>query len=152
MIALDTPDRAIATLTGSRYSPNLRTWLLANERPYWGFPSVYTDRDGVLWIGWIDDAVWFIGTRLMRVLTVGRKANVGAWTFPVTDLTEMPDFWRRYRRIGRCAIDAAHVRSFVGDEQRWAESGDVRDCRWCGDHRQYRHRWTERVERERWTA
>jgi hypothetical protein len=112
--------------------------------------DVFADKDGKLWIGWIDDGPSFIGSRLWRVLTVGGRAEVGCWMFPVGDLTLMPDFWANYARIGRCAIDPDHSRYFIGNETRWTEQGDTRACNWCGNHLQFRHRWTENVEHQRW--
>lgn len=138
----------IALSSGPKYSPNLTKWLARNGRPY-GAPSVFKDYDGVRWIGWIDDG-WFIGCRLGRVLNKGAKAEVGCWTFPITDLTRENDFWKRYRDIGRCAIDEAHAIGFIGDETRWAVDGDTRSCLWCGDHTQVKRRWTETEERSRW--
>lgn len=76
----------------------------------------------------------------------------GCWTFPVSDLTPVPGFWDEYARVGRCAIDTDHSRFFIGDVTRWAENGDARSCKWCGNHRQVRRRWTETVKRECWEA
>ena len=135
-------------LEGDRYSPNLRRWMRENSRHHGN--DVFADKDGKLWIGWIDDGPSFIGSRLWRVLTVGGRAEVGCWMFPVSDLTPVPDFWANYARIGRCAIDPDHSHYFIGDETRWTEQGDTRSCNWCGNHRQFRHRWTETVERQRW--
>lgn len=134
-------------LEGDRYSPNLRKWMLKNSRVH---PNdLFRDRDGTLWIGWIDDGMWFIGSRLWQVLCNGARAQVGCWTFPVSDLTPVDGFWTEYARIGRCAIDTAHDHHFQGE--RWDENGEVRTCRWCG-HKQFRKRWTETVERERWES
>jgi len=134
-------------LAGEKYSPNLRKWAKKNA----ACPShdVYTDASGTLWIGWIDDGRWFVGSRLWRVLTFGRKAEVGCWMFPVSDLTLLESFWAEYEAIGRCAIDRGHSRHF-GDETRWSETGETRSCKWCGNARQGRVRWTESVPRERW--
>ena len=151
------PARIIA-LTGDKYSPNLRAFL-ARQTKYRGpLLRVFNDAEGQRWIGFIDEETWFIGTRLWRVLCVGRKAEVGAWPKLASELVEEAGFWDRYEAVGRCAIDEAHKHWFVnGDDRfaypseddRMAGDDDTRTCRWCG-HEQKRVRWTETVERERW--
>jgi hypothetical protein len=143
----------LIALSGDRYSPNLRLWLAKHEKRFgrfWGAPHVYHDKDGVRWIGWIDDDLWFTGCRLMRCLTMGAKAEVGCWTFPVSDLTEEPGFWTLYAAIGRCAIDEGHKGWWLNGQARWREEGDTRHCLWCCNHTQHLRRWTETIERERW--
>lgn len=137
---------------GPRYSPNLNRWLagVKRDRSHRGVPHVFRDPEGVRWIGWIDDCDMFIGTRLMRCLTVGRKAEVGAWMKIAESLTEEPDFWRHYDQIGRCHIDPRHNGWWVGEETRWLTDGETRSCLWCGNHTQHLRRWTDTVERERW--
>lgn len=135
-------------LSGSKYSPNLKRWCrkqAAHDN------RVYRGKDGALWIGWIDDGLWFIGSRFWRVMCLGAKAEVGCWTFPVSDLTEVKGFWGEYARIGRCAIDKDHERHFVEGAGRWTEDGDVRTCKWCG-HTQNRRTWTESVVRQKWES
>lgn len=95
--------------------------------------------------------MWFIGSRLWRVLCIGAKAEVGCWTFPVSDLAEIKNFWSEYARIGRCAIDKDHDHHFVEGAGRWAEDGDVRTCNWCG-HKQNRRTWIETVARQKWES
>jgi hypothetical protein len=41
--------------------------------------------------------------------------------------------------------------SFIGGENRWKQTGDTRECQWCGA-KQHLERWTETVEREAWRA
>ncbi|MBB4856970.1 hypothetical protein HNO88_000267 [Novosphingobium chloroacetimidivorans] len=139
----------LLALTGDKYSPNLRKWLV-QARFGGALPTVYTDKDACRWIGWIDEETWFIGTRLAQVLGRGRRAEIGCWTFPVSDLSPLDGFWKRYAEIGRCAIDTAHASYFIGEDTRWQVDGDRRDCLWCGDHTQTLKRWTEEVEREAW--
>lgn len=136
-------------LSGDKYSPNLAAWSAKNG--HIAENRLYRGPNGTLWIGWIDDGAWFIGSRLWQVLCTGRRAQVGCWTFPVSDLTEVPDFWAKYARLGRCAIDTDHTRSFVNDDNRWDTQGDIRSCRWCG-FQQTKRRWTEVVTREAWGA
>lgn len=140
--------REIVALQGDRYSPNLRSWL-TRERFGGATPSVYSDPAGTPWIGWIDEDTWFIGSRLWRVLTVGKKAEAGCWTFPISDLTERAGFWEQYAEAGRCAIDPEHSHVFIGEETRWTTDGDERTCNWCGCQQRL-ERWTEPRERQRW--
>ncbi len=141
-------DRPAWALTGDRYSPNLARWTKKNCQ-HWN-PEVFQDAEGTMWVGYIDEGRFFIGSRMARVLTFGGRAEMGCWMFPISDLTPMPSFWTDYARIGRCAIDTDHLRGFIGSETRWSEDGDTRSCNWCGSHAQTRRRWIERVKRERW--
>ena len=142
----------IAALQSDKYSPNLRKWVLSRKQRAYRI-AVYRNADGQLYIGqrFADDN-WFHGSQLNRVLCVGSRAE--SWAFAPEQLTLalIPDFWDRYERIGRCAIDEEHDRYFVGDETRWQVEGDVRSCRWCGNYKQTLRRWTETVERERWES
>jgi hypothetical protein len=144
------PDAGL--LEGPRYSPNLRAWLIkhGSQRPWRIFGVYRVAEDGKLYVGYVEDDGYFIGAALNNVLCYGRKADIWAYGHIITDLHELSDFWERYERIGRCAIDEAHSRVFIGDETRWRVDGDARHCRWCGDHTQHLRRWTETVERERW--
>ena len=83
------------------------------------------------------------------ILCYGRKSECFCWLSLV--LEEIPDFWERYAAVGRCAIDENHTMSFIGDENRWKQTGDTRVCQWCGAT-QHLDRWTETVEREAWRA
>jgi len=139
----------LLSLSAPSHSPNLRRWLARNCKQWRKAPSVFKDLDGVRWIGWIEDDTWFIGARLWRCLTVGGRATAGCWEFPVSDLTEEPDFWQRYEKLGRCAIDERHVTSFI-DKGRWAGDGDHQICTWCGSFERRKHRWQEVVDREEW--
>jgi hypothetical protein len=151
------PERIVA-LVGDKYSPNLRTFLAKQSKHRGPLQRVFKDAEGVRWIGFIDDEQWFTGTRLFRVLCVGKKAEVGAFAKLAGELTEDADFWRQYEAIGRCALDEAHIHWFVnGDDRftykddRFPDAADERRCRWCG-FEQRRVRWTETVERHRWEA
>jgi len=136
---------------GTKYSPNLARWIARQQRSTLGELKVFRDLDGVRWIGWVDDEHWFIGCRLMRCLSMGAKAETGAFAQKLGELTPEPDFWDRYNAIGRCAIDEAHAISFIGDEGRWSVDGDTRHCLWCGRHTQHLDRWTETTEHTCWT-
>lgn len=143
-----------ALLEGERYSPNQRRWIKARRnRAYRMF--VYRDASdallsGNLYIGQLFEDGWFHGTQLNQVLCHGSKAETRAYSPTQLSLTEIADFWERYGRIGRCVIDEAHDRYFVGDKTRWEVNGDERRCLWCGEHVQRLRRWLETVERERW--
>lgn len=134
---------------GEKYSPNLNKWLAKNQRHR--APSVFRWQEGGFYIGWREDDDWFSGTRLRSVLCDGRKAQVYAhvpsWG---TELILIPDFWERYAKIGRCAIDEDHTTAFIGDQTRWAVVEDTRECLWCGDCRQILHRWQETVDHQAW--
>jgi len=134
---------------GTKHSPNLAKWLNANRRAG-GRPSVYRNIDGLRHIGWLEDDGWFSGARLWRVLGDGRRVKVFAFPPAHGPWFKEADFWDRYEAIGRCAIDEAHTRHFIGDDTRWREDGDTRECLWCGAHRQERHRWQQIIEREGW--
>jgi hypothetical protein len=140
---------AIHPGNGSKYSPNLYKWLTMRSKKHHAWTSlVYRDADGMLYIGMMDDGD-LIGARLMNVLCYGAKAE--SWCYTKTlDMVEVADFWPRYMRDGRCAIDTEHKRYFVGDDTRWTQDGDTRACLWCGKAQQVMVRWTESVERHEW--
>ncbi|MEW9855894.1 hypothetical protein [Novosphingobium sp. M1R2S20] len=142
----------IIALQGDKYSPNLRAWLTKQSARNRSLPLVYADKDGDKLIGWIDEDQWFIGSRLNRVLGVGRKADVWCWTIPTSSLTELDEFWQRYTVAGRCAIDTEHNGFFIGEQTRWRQAGDTRECLWCDGFWQVQVRWTECVARSRWEA
>jgi hypothetical protein len=134
---------------GAKYSPNLHAWLTLRSKKHRAETSrVFADKDGTLWIGFLDDG-YLIGSRLMSVLCEGKKAESFAFGY-LGKLDEVPDFWARYTAVGRCAIDPAHKMYFVGDDTRWRTAGDKRECLWCGNHAQKLRRWVEPVERSAW--
>lgn len=125
-----------------KFSPNLYRWLKSRWGGRFGGrgleqePHVFRDKDGTLWIGRMDDTGCFIGARLMRVLCKPSQ-EIYAWTrrsHPGMKLVK--NFWRDYRRIGRCAIDKAHDGYWQHDDARWEVKGKTRHCRWCGNHKQ----------------
>lgn len=137
---------------GPRYSPNLNRWLAKQKRRggLCSAPSVFRDTEMHRWIGVVDSDGWFCGTRLPRCLTVGARAEVYAHPPGSLALTEEPDFWLHYNRIGRCHIDPQHNGWWATENERWLTEGDARSCVWCGEHKQHLRRWTEAVKRERW--
>lgn len=141
--------KAIHPRNGSKYSPNLYRWLTAPGYKYRSCASrVYLDNSGTRWIGMMDQGDLY-GARLLNVLCLGTKAERGCW-INLRGLVEMEDFWPRYIADGRCAIDVAHEMSFVGDESRWKQDGDTRDCLWCGKMRQMLVRKTVIRELHNW--
>lgn len=141
--------QAVHPKNGAKYSPNLHRWLTSPKRKHRARTSrVYRDVEGTLWIGRIDDGS-LIGARLYGVLCYGAKAESACWV-NLRGLVEVADFWPRYLAEGRCAIDPEHARYFVGDDTRWTQEGDTRECLWCGKARQVLARWTEAVERQEW--
>jgi hypothetical protein len=145
--------QAINPSLSPRYSPNLFKFMKRASRSFRRQLVYREGATGCLWIGEIEDG-FLIGIRLMRVLCQGGKAynEIGAMVNIAHDLTEIPDFWSEYQRIGRCAIDADHSMSFIGDEDRYSvsASGSVRVCNWCL-RKQYLHRWTATVTKEAWS-
>ena len=130
---------AVNPKNGAKFSPNLYKWLTKRDRGHLRKnASVHKDKDGTLFIGMVYDG-WLHGSKLMRVLCVGGKAEVFAFYL-----------WQQYMAIGRCAIDQAHSMYFTGDDTRWKTEGDTRNCQWCGNNSQTLRRWIEPVERQRW--
>lgn len=141
--------RAVDPRNGAKYSPNLHRWLTMRGKKHHAWTSrVYRDNAGTLWIGMLDLGD-LIGARLMNVLCYGTKAESCCWV-NLRGLVEVADFWPRYVADGRCAIDQAHERHFVGDDTRWTQDGDTRACLWCGKAQQVLVRWTGTVERQQW--
>jgi hypothetical protein len=140
---------AIHPRNGAKYSPNLHRWLTMRNRKHRAWTSrVYRDSSGMLFVGMLDLGD-LIGARLMNVLCYGSKAESLCFV-GLRGLEEVADFWPRYVRDGRCAIDTEHARWFVGDDTRWTQDGDTRACLWCGNARQVLVRWTESTKREAW--
>jgi hypothetical protein len=136
---------------GHKYSPNLYRWLTMRGREFHAWTSrIYRSADGVLWIGMFVDGD-LLGARLMNVLCYGKKAEDACWV-SLRDMVEIADFWARYMRDGRCAIDTEHEQYFIGDETRWTTVGEKRTCNWCGKYTQVLARWTEAVDQEEWRA
>lgn len=143
---------AIKPILGAKYSPNLYKWLTKRDKKHRAWTSsVFRDSKGVLWIGRIDEGVYLIGCRLMRVLCLGGRAESMAYPLSkMGQLEEVADFWESYVADGRCAIDPEHHVGFVAGETRWRTEGDRRECLWCGKVRQNREIYTETVECSRW--
>lgn len=139
---------AIHPRQGARFSPNLYRWL-ASRAERKSLSLVYRDHSNTLWIGYPDGCGGLIGQRLMNVLCSGPKASSACW-INLGRLTEIADFWPRYVRDGRCAIDPEHRIAYVGDDTRWSVDGDTRKCVWCGGVTQVLRRWTETIERQTW--
>lgn len=144
--------QAIHPRRGAKFSPNLYRWLTNRDKKHRTWTSrVFRDRDGVMWIGMLDEGLYLLGCRLMQVLCEGSKAKSMAWSLAnLGPLEEIQDFWERYTADGRCAIDTEHQMHFVGDDTRWHATEGTRECRWCGKARQQRERYTRTTERERW--
>lgn len=134
---------------GGKYSPNLHKFLSSrNHRIARTYAHVYRDKDGVLWLGYLDEG-FLMGARLMQVLCNGSKTPTFAFG-NLGPLVEVEGFWPRYVEQGRCAIDTEHQMYFVGDDTRWAGDEEQRTCLWCGCSHQHRERWIEPVQRDRW--
>ncbi|MBU2765817.1 hypothetical protein HAP94_06305 [Acidithiobacillus ferrivorans] len=147
---------AINPRNGPQFSPNLHRFLRNRGKAWANTCRVFRDADNVLWIGSLDYG-WLHGARLMGVLCHGTLERVMAHVPSIGfrgDLQEITSFWADYMRIGRCALDPEHQKSFVGDETRWAVSDDGhhRSCLWCGNAHQKLETWVEQVQHERWAA
>lgn len=134
-----------------KYSPNLHTWLKRNKNRYPNVDVAAHPADGSrrMYVGSMRSDGWLRGESLNKVLC---SPGNGRIHFSVPGLKLAPDFWDRYIRDGRCAIDPAHEVSFIGIETRWQVSGSVRECLWCGSHVQVKLDWTETVEHSEWVA
>lgn len=121
------------------YSPNLhsfsKAWMRRATRE---MPEVWRgDADWHLWIGTMykDGDDHFVGCHLAAVLSKGahENRNRGAYIgLNQHNMTHIADFWERYLKIGRCAIDEDHTIHFINSENRYSMDGDIRTCNWCG--------------------
>ena len=150
-----------------KYSKNLYNWLRRRQRERPDFPDekillpVFRCENGMLWIGSVEENLfhfdciskaWFIGCMLIEILCNGASQKDCAYRvgYHMKELHLIPDFWEQYLADGRCAIDREHQMSFIGDESRWKVDGSIRDCLWCGKHRQSLVKWEEIVCKEEW--
>ena len=141
--------KLVSPRKGAKFSPNLYRWLTSPTRKHRALHSrIYLDQLGDLWIGTMDMGD-FIGARLIDVLCNGTKATTGCMA-GLRGLEEVADFWTRYMRDGRCAIDVSHTMHFLGDDTRWTTKDDTRACLWCGNCTQRLHRWVAPIERQQW--
>ena len=137
--------KAICSLKGNKYSPNLSAWL--KKQRYARLPDV-VEINGIRWLVWQEENdCWASGARLGQILTRGSKAQL--WAVPGIFKRE-EGFWEAYAEDGRCAIDTQHRTSFIGDETRWDQRKTQRRCLWCGHHTQRLKTWTERTKRSAW--
>lgn len=127
---------AVHPRNGSRYSPNLHSWLVMRSRKHHAWTGrVYRDKDGTLWIGALEHG-GLLGARLVSVLCNGSKVRAAAGS-ACKAWSKWPRSRPRYVRDGRCAIDTAHTQCFIGDDTRWAVDGDNRSLACgCGKARQ----------------
>lgn len=144
---------AINPMLDPKFSPNLYKFMRAQQRRgevLAQITRVFCEDTGTLWIGYRDDD-FLIGAKLVSVLCNGAKTTT--WAFAsMGGLTELKDFWPRYTRDGRCAIDTEHRMHFLNDESRWATVGDRRSCRWCGNAEQVLHHSLHVIKRDHWVS
>jgi hypothetical protein len=118
-----------------KFSENLYNWLNSRkQKTFIKEQKVWQDSNKELWIGWKHDGE-LIGTRLFSVLCNGSKAETMCYPASIK-LTEVPNFWENYKKLGRCAIDPEHTVSFLSSKSRWSVTGTARICNWCGQHQQ----------------
>lgn len=121
-----------------KYSKNLFLFLKKSQGVF-HLMQVYSDRDGVLYIGWLDgsdeEGIWFTGTRLIAVLCNGSRERMLAYSpgdVKRMRLTVFPEFWEKYKAIGRCTIDQHHSMWFIDEAvSRW-DPANPGVCQWCG--------------------
>lgn len=139
--------KCIAPEKAESFSPNLHEWLkrivlkggrLSSEHVYRVRAGTRLSQlygAGTLFIGASDPSYPedrdLFGARLIGVLCNGAKEGVYCFPGALGALDRVDDFWPRYRKVGRCAIDPEHREHFIGPE-RYAVSGHKRVCKWCG--------------------
>ena len=149
MIDLD----AIAPAKGDKYSQNLHKWLSNRREKHRLNSRVFTRktpdgwRDGML-VGHYDNEMVLSATGMIDIMCRGNGATL--FCYGRLPVTEMPDFWANYERIGRCIFDPKHMMGFSHDATRWKTDGDARSCLWCGECVQHLRRWQETIERAQW--
>ncbi|MGF6996829.1 hypothetical protein [Paraburkholderia sp. GAS32] len=144
-------------------SPNLYRWMRKRVGGTGQLAHVYRVKagstaerlfsPGALLIGHQGDYAGcpdFFGSRLNGVLCNGSQEQVMCYPGLARYLEWVPDFWTRYIKVGRCAIDPEHTQNFV-DADRFAVSlpGTRRTCKWCGAG-QERHLIPRQVFDEHW--
>lgn len=125
--------KTLAPTAGPQFSPNLHAWLKKNYGGRLsGWPlEVYRRKDDYnhMYVGYLDDTGSLVGSKLGQILTKGARAqrfSIGG------DYALVRGFWRKYAKIGRCAIDPDHRMGYK--DERWAENKKkaLRKCLWCG--------------------
>lgn len=149
---------------GPQFSPSLYRWMRKQSphvrdgmKLYRGYGPMggKNQKKDWLYIGSIQPDGWFNGTRLYSILCFGSSKIIYAYMpshVRSLGLVEIKDFWPRYSKIGRCAIDVEHTHYFQGDETRWRVNGNARHCVWCDAVSQKKKAWTETriVKHEKW--
>jgi len=135
-----------------KFSPNLYRNLSRNAGIA-RFGRVYRDKNNTLWLGYIDGND-FIGTKLMACLCDSKCQTFCYNLHDIeigTPLKEIKGFWKKYQKVGRCAIDPKHQISFQGE--RWETTGKTkktRSCKWCGNCTQKQKTFVVRETKTRW--
>jgi len=138
----------LAPRHSASFSPNLYRWLRARgtgRREGLVLDIVYKVKEdspaahfmgaGTLVIGHPYDGYEgdtdISGTRMIQVLCNGARAERFCLVRAAESLEPIPDFWTRYRQVGRCAFDPLHREHFTG-ANRYAVANGVKTCLWCG--------------------
>jgi hypothetical protein len=152
---------AIKPSKGPQFSPNLYRWMRWQPEFVRNAMKVFRGRVEIrsaktcLYIGHLGDDGWFNGTKLMAVLCYGTRKERFAYMpqdVRALRLREVKGFWKRYFKIGRCAIDPKHTQYFTGEETRWHEHGSRRDCVWCNRFTQRKKTSFVKVKSVDWVA
>lgn len=132
-----------------KFSPNLYRWMKAQSEYRRARIGLWKDPHGVYRLGLVSEEGWFIGAPLRHALTRGARTELYSYMKADSkDFREIKTFWPRYKKLGRCAIDAKHSKYWENDDARWTVTRNMRSCNWCGKHKQRRIVKTE-VRRER---
>lgn len=86
-------------------SPRLAKWLKKNGMTQ-GKAQVFRNADGLLFVGRKDGGL-MVGQRLAPIV-FGHYGTGKRYAYSSKGFTELKSFWRRYEKIGVCALDPAH--------------------------------------------
>ncbi len=142
--------RQIDPAVHEKFSPNLHAWVKrwfkksSEQEPIDAFR---TASDGFEYVGYLFDGD-VIGSCVRDILHRDHgKAEIYSCAFR---LERYPDFWPRYLKVGRCALDPDHRQSFLNAKGRYLLEGeDARVCTWCG-YRQRRETIVVQKTYKRW--
>ena len=95
---------------------------------------------GQLTLGYVGDNEGHTEVRVIQVLCLSRVPREVSRMFSTVydpdknmTWTPFPELWADYTRVGRCAFDPHHNRSFSNNMNRWDfKDGTHRTCNWCG--------------------
>lgn len=121
---------------GAKYSPNLYAWLIALRRqtgPMITILHAWEDRAGEIQLAIATPSGKPVPAMvsLRGILANGSSEPTVRSTSRARSAKLITDFWPRYVRDGRCAIDPTHASAPEASGQ-WTHQGGERVCLWCG--------------------